>query len=425
MKKKQLAEAIFLFSRIENLLRQHGGKGESFSDLVKSFNKRLHHEEKLKAHKQYADSIGYKFYYDNGEYYIKDQYDYEYGIDDELEKYERSKQEWKEYIEYKRQLIGGFYNNLRTIGHERNQLMHQSGYQIKNFARFKKSCYQVIDYLEKGKTPWFPVSLHGNETFQKRVTHIALDEPIFWFKYLLTLPVVYWIFKYYGICTSCSEAAFYGTVAAIAFFFFHLLYMLLGMFTFSFKSEDNMKAMIFLGLVGFFTYGHFLGENNKVKEKIRQHSEDKQQCQYYYVKVKSLNIRQNSSVHAYKVGVLKQNRQVCVTREEGQWAYIAGKGWVAKKYLSKTKVYTSTDTAKKTVYRTHKKEKSVQKKVKTIQKKVHKPVEVWHCDARAKRASGWVEKVGKQNAIKGALHQCEVRRVTDTPCSISRCYRVR
>ena len=425
MKKKQLAEAIFLFSRIENLLRQHGGRGESFSDLVKSFNKRLHQEERLKAKKQHADTVGYKFYYNGGEYYIKDQYEYEYGIEDELEKYERSKQEWREYIEYKRQLIGGFYNNLRTIGHERNQLLHRADYNIKNFARFKKACFQVIDYLEKGKTPWFPVSLHGNETLRKRVTHIALDEPVFWFKYLLTLPVVYWIFKYYGICASCSEAAFYGAVAGVSLFFFHLFYILLGLLAFTFKSEDNMKGMIFLGVIGFFAYGHFFG-GDKVEAKRGEYAAvAKQQCEYYYVKAKSLNIRQNTSVRSSKVGALKHNQKVCVTREKEGWVYVDGKGWVAKKYLSQTKERNKQKVEKKTAVKSHKKENQTVKKVKKREKKVYKPVEVWHCEARAKRASGWVEKVGKENAIKGALHQCEIRRVTDVPCSISRCYQVR
>ena len=423
MKKKQLAEAIFLFSRIENLLRQHGGKGESFSDLVKSFNKRLYQEERLKANKEYANTIGYKFYYDDGEYYVKDQYEYENGIKDELEKYESSKQDWREYIEYKGQLIGGFYNNLRTIGHERNQLMHQADYNIKNFSRFKKACYQVINYLEHGKTPWFPLSLHGNETLRKRITNIALDEPIFWFKYLLTLPVVYWIFKHYGICVSCPEAAFYGTIAGVSLFFFHLFYMLFGLLIFTFKSEDNMKAMIFFGMIGFFTYGHFFGAD-KTKEEKEQYAITKQQCEYYYVKAKSLNIRQNPSVQAYKRGILKQNQKVCVTREKKSWAYVDDRGWVAKKYLSKTKEHIKQKVEKKTAVVSHEKEKQIFKKVKRIQKKVHKPMEVWHCEARAKRASGWVEKVGKENAIKGALHQCKIRRVTEVSCSISHCYRV-
>jgi len=422
MKIKQLAEAIFLFSRIENLLREHGGKGESFSDLVKSFNTRLHQEERLKANKQYADSIGYKFYRSGNYYLVKDQYDDEEGIEDECDRYEEIKEEWSEYLAYKRGLIGGFYNNLRTIGHARNQLMHQANYTIKNFPRFKRACYQVIDYLEKGKKPLFAINLHDNETLKKRITFIALDEPIFWFKYLLSLPIVYLLFQVNGICTSCSAYAFYGAVAGTALFFFHLLYMFGGILRFSFKSEGNIKGVLFLGFVGYMVIGYLGGEKNTESSK-EEHAVSKlsalgtqQPCQYYYVQANRLNIRSDASLHASKVGTLKQNQKVCIIDKKQEWAYIDGKGWVASRYLAKTK---------KRVVREHKKSNKTDTKSRHSSPKPRKAVEIWHCEAKAKRASGWVEKVGKSSAIAGALHQCEIRRVTETPCAITQCYRIR
>ena len=53
-----------------------------------------------------------------------------------------------------------------------------------------------------------------------------------------------------------------------------------------------------------------------------------------------------------------------------------------------------------------------------------KDVVVWHCSAKSERASGWVERVGKQNAISGALHQCEIRRQTSSACKIVNCYKI-
>jgi len=128
MDKKSLAEAIFLFNRIETLLRQRGGQGESFSDLVKSFNVYLDKEPEIKAAKQRADSIGYKFYYDRAEgtYRIKDQYLKDHGIFDDLRTYQLCREQHTDYIAYKKELIGGFYNNLRSIAFERNNLLHAS-----------------------------------------------------------------------------------------------------------------------------------------------------------------------------------------------------------------------------------------------------------------------------------------------------------
>lgn len=47
---------------------------------------------------------------------------------------------------------------------------------------------------------------------------------------------------------------------------------------------------------------------------------------------------------------------------------------------------------------------------------------LWHCIAKSARASGWVERIGKQNAIRGALAQCEVRTHSSLPCKIVNCY---
>ncbi len=60
-----------------------------------------------------------------------------------------------------------------------------------------------------------------------------------------------------------------------------------------------------------------------------------------------------------------------------------------------------------------------------IKKKVKKSATVWHCTAKSKRASGWVERVGLQNAKNGALKQCNIRRQTNSVCQITNCYKVR
>lgn len=59
------------------------------------------------------------------------------------------------------------------------------------------------------------------------------------------------------------------------------------------------------------------------------------------------------------------------------------------------------------------------------QKKTKTSSTVWHCTAKSSRASGWVERVGLQNAKNGALHQCNIRRQTNSVCRITNCYKVR
>jgi len=209
MDKKSLAEAIFLFNRIETLLRQRGGQGESFSDLVKSFNVYLDKEPEIKEH--------------------------------------------TDYIAYKKELIGGFYNNLRSIAFERNNLLHQSNYTIKNFPRFKKACYQVIDFLEKGKQPRFGIiNLHRNDSLRNRLTTFAWDTPSFWLRILITVPVVYWLFHYFNVCADCSETVSYVWIGIVSLFFYSMVFMLLDIFKFAFRSEENMQAVVFGAGIIFF-----------------------------------------------------------------------------------------------------------------------------------------------------------------------------
>jgi serine/threonine protein kinase len=100
-----------------------------------------------------------------------------------------------------------------------------------------------------------------------------------------------------------------------------------------------------------------------------------------------------------------------------KWAYIdynGLQGWVIARSIAPvgTPIYT-----KKKV------KKQVKKKKKTYRKSSGS--NVWYCEARSARASGWVRKVGKQNAINGALRQCNMRRQTSSRCRITNCHIVR
>ncbi len=433
MHKKSLAEAIFLFNRIETLLRQRGGQGESFSDLVKSFNVYLDKEPEIKAAKRRADSMGYKFYYDRAEgtYQIKDQYLKERGIFDDLRTYKSCRQQHADYIAYKKGLIGGFYNNLRSIAFERNNLLHQGNYTIKNFPRFKKACYQVIDFLEKGKQPRFGIiNLHQNDSLRNRLTTFAWDTPSFWLRILITVPVVFWLFHYFNVCSDCSQTVTYVWIGIVSLFFYSMVFLLLDILRFTFRSEENMQAVVFGAGIIFFGSMFLAHSCSGSKENISSTAvQDAKACTYYVVNANRLNVRAYASTTASRVARLLRNTKVCVTEKKGKWAYVKGKGWVYTRYLLPSGIIKPSTTAlskkttKNSTHKVHPKNahKHVSKPKKFVAK--HRPVVIWHCSAKSKRASGWVEKAGLEAAKKGALHQCEIRRQTEVPCRIVTCYK--
>lgn len=121
-------------------------------------------------------------------------------------------------------------------------------------------------------------------------------------------------------------------------------------------------------------------------------------CSYYFATA-TVNIRSSASKNSTIRGKIIKSQKVCVTKDSGLWKYIRNRGWVYSQFLTKNL--------------------KIKKKSK-VKKRIKKSV--WHCNARSKRASGWVERVGKQNAINGALHQCEIRRQEARPCRIVNCY---
>ena len=147
-------------------------------------------------------------------------------------------------------------------------------------------------------------------------------------------------------------------------------------------------------------------DKTKVKNTRRSNSGKSTKsntCNNYYVNANSLNLRSSASSNSTVMKKLKRNAKVCITDTQGSWSYVENSGWVASKFL--TKKLKKTQTKKKTV--TKKKDRAV-----------------WHCEAKSQRARGWVERVGKQNAMNGAIRQCNLRKVTNSTCKISNCYKL-
>ena len=104
-RKKELLESLRYTHELEKELQRDGAKGMSLSDKLKSYQS-LQEEE-----------------FDDG----------------------------YEFRSYKRSLLDGRYNALRWVAHERNQMMHQKGYLIPEYTKFKLTIKDGIKYLKNNK----------------------------------------------------------------------------------------------------------------------------------------------------------------------------------------------------------------------------------------------------------------------------------
>ncbi len=163
------------------------------------------------------------------------------------------------------------------------------------------------------------------------------------------------------------------------------------------------------------------------KEELRRRSREAQRgSSYKVINVASndtLNVRTNPYFTSRnKVGELQPYAsgfyvlKTTINHKGTKWAYIdynGLKGWVVARSIAKVGT-TPTYTKKKKP-----------KKKKKVQHRSNRSSTVWYCKAKSDRASGWVRKVGKQNAMNGALRQCNNRRQTYSRCRIVDCHVVR
>jgi len=239
MKETALAEALCLFNRIEDLMRKKGAKGESFSDMVKSFNS-VKNDARLQACRDFTKDVGYMFYYDqeDGTYNLKHDYiDDEEEIEQSYRKYfkvdsdeyldaeeiyEDCKLDIRNYYNSADNALDGFYKNLKFIGHERNQLLHIYGYKIENFRKFKRACKQVIKYLETGKKPLLSkVDLYHSSSDDENTPLSLL------IKFTFFTLLIFFGLEHTSICSECDQVEYYmfilSTVLGASLFLFPFL----------------------------------------------------------------------------------------------------------------------------------------------------------------------------------------------------------
>lgn len=158
------------------------------------------------------------------------------------------------------------------------------------------------------------------------------------------------------------------------------------------KMTNHLKREEILSVENKPTKEMILISKKKIKKELNYGN--KIPAKYYVVKTSTLNVRKKPDEKSEKITKLHKNKKIKIIRKSGAWVYVENVGWVHSRFL---KVYTK---------------KSVKHKY------------TWHCIARSDRASGWVERVGKQNAMNGALHQCNIRRIGLSECKIIDCYKI-
>jgi len=148
---KELIVALDLTKSLEDALIKDGATGSSLSDKIKSYQE-YDEEEYIEAFGEEGDDI------------------------DELS---------YAFREYKRSLLGGLYNDLRWVAHERNQVMHFPNYLIEDFAAFKRVSQDAIAYF-------------GGQGYKKRF----LAQISYFLKILLIIAivatVVYFEWSFFG-----------------------------------------------------------------------------------------------------------------------------------------------------------------------------------------------------------------------------------
>lgn len=135
---KELTVSLYLTRELEMELDKRSIVGASLSDKIKSFDRYEMPNKSAYIRNNNNDDDDFN-YEDHNDYAIDNGYLYRV---------------------YKRCLLGGRYNNLRWVAHERNQLMHQDNYFILEYWKFKRTLKSGLAYFRNGMTSKFnPVML--------------------------------------------------------------------------------------------------------------------------------------------------------------------------------------------------------------------------------------------------------------------------
>jgi len=288
---KIISEVLYLTSKIEKLLDSKGAKVEGLTAKVRFFD----NFEKVENSEEY-NKIGHKFYFKDGNYFIKEEYEFDLDIEESLEAYEEYKNQNYYYRIYKRDLLGGHFNNLVRIAHERNQLFHIHDYTINNYPDFFKAALETIHYLENSQKSLFLCKV---DLLKERET----------------TPLIFTEQTQLRFFDQCSLAFFENIFYTLGFLFLKLLFWPLK------QIMNNIFPVIIIVLL-YFGY-HYI-----TKKPISPVDT----CHYYQVTSKALNIRQKPSNKAEILAKVYKDDIICVTDKKARWLYIKERGWIYGKF---------------------------------------------------------------------------------------------
>jgi len=183
---KELTIALELTKKLEDALIKDGAKGNSLSDKIKSYQE-----------------------YDEAEYI--EEFKDVYLLDGEECDEETTRNLEYEFRNYKRSLLGGLYNDLRWVAHERNQLMHHVDYQINDFGKFQSTIKKAIFYFKHQKVP-----LSFVEILLSLIVGFVFLLMLYWLWHFVEYPVSHY---FSNLMIDLKNADWFGVLIKLFFAF--------------------------------------------------------------------------------------------------------------------------------------------------------------------------------------------------------------
>ena len=97
----------------------------------------------------------------------------------------------------------------------------------------------------------------------------------------------------------------------------------------------HLKELFVLGVIIFFPILYFAPDKHHHPSLQTQTSHSQQQCDYYRVTAKGLNIHSKHQSSSKNVGTLLKDDKVCVIDTYGNWLHVQNRGWIYGKYTKK------------------------------------------------------------------------------------------
>ena len=388
-----MAELLYLFREIDTLMVANGarfrnadGSFTSFDDKVKSF-------DTFEEEPQYPGDIEHMFEMKEGKYVIREEYLYDAGIKNKLLAYENYKTYEKRYEVYKKKILGGNYNTLKSIAIVRHRVLHLKDYKVWKYKPFKQDCQSMIKYLnEPDKKPFLSrykvpqkiiagtVVLAGlkdkrgvkKHSFWQNIRTVWNDTTVHdWYKDILfylggMLAVLYGLFtmlskKLISIKDWDTGSYILFAIGLVTFLYYlpkimRFIYGLAqALVSFGKKSlYSDWYKMMFLFLGGIFmiyAWLQYKGSSPRKRQHIvhttikQQHQKPiqkthKVQCRTAYVAVDTLHVREKPKSNSRIIDKVYKNHKLCIIKELPQWLYVQNRGWVYREHVSNTRVKT-------------------------------------------------------------------------------------